>query len=223
MLTLYGSQNYNLDTENSDIDCMCFIFPSIGDIAFGRPLTSKTLKTQFGTCTIKDVRTMFAELNKCSPNILEALSSVYNICNKDYLYYVQSLCNNIDFIGLYSKGKLLKGFQGLFNRYAKKAAEDNKYAANVLRIIEVINRILETDEYSYRELLTPFNAEELKNIKLQKTPIGGKEYLDIICKDTNNKLENYFNSHEITFVPQVKQFLDDTQIMLIDKWLRNCV
>ena len=30
-LGLYGSQNYRMDTPNSDIDCECFIFPSEND------------------------------------------------------------------------------------------------------------------------------------------------------------------------------------------------
>ena len=33
-LSLYGSQNYNMDNENSDIDCQCFFFPTAEEIIF---------------------------------------------------------------------------------------------------------------------------------------------------------------------------------------------
>ena len=37
-LSLYGSQNYNMDNENSDVDCQCFFFPTEEEIIFNKTL-----------------------------------------------------------------------------------------------------------------------------------------------------------------------------------------
>jgi hypothetical protein len=43
MLGLYGSQNYEMDSETSDIDTECFIFPSHDDIVYARSPFSKCI------------------------------------------------------------------------------------------------------------------------------------------------------------------------------------
>ena len=43
---LYGSQNYNVDDELSDIDCKAIILPTLHDIIF-RKVTSKTIECEY--------------------------------------------------------------------------------------------------------------------------------------------------------------------------------
>lgn len=45
---LYGSQNYNLDDEQSDIDCKAIILPTLHDIIF-RKTTSKVIECENGS------------------------------------------------------------------------------------------------------------------------------------------------------------------------------
>lgn len=52
---LYGSQNYGLDTEESDIDIICFVFPTLEDLFFEVKF-SKNLKFHNGKLTICDIR-----------------------------------------------------------------------------------------------------------------------------------------------------------------------
>ena len=40
---LYGSQNYGLATDASDVDTKSYVFPSIRDAAFHRPLLEGSL------------------------------------------------------------------------------------------------------------------------------------------------------------------------------------
>ena len=39
---LYGSQNYGCDTENSDVDTICIVIPTLKDICFNRAPVSRT-------------------------------------------------------------------------------------------------------------------------------------------------------------------------------------
>ena len=55
---LYGSQNYNLDYEGSDIDLKAIVIPSINDIVFNNKPISTTIDIPDGLCDIKDIRLM---------------------------------------------------------------------------------------------------------------------------------------------------------------------
>ena len=66
---LYGSQNYGLATDASDVDTKSYVFPSIRDTAFHRPLLSKELVAPDGShVEMKDYRDMFANIRKQSMN-----------------------------------------------------------------------------------------------------------------------------------------------------------
>ena len=56
MTVLVGSQNYNIDHENSDIDTYSFILPSMTSIAANEDPISTTLDLKDGHCNIKDIR-----------------------------------------------------------------------------------------------------------------------------------------------------------------------
>lgn len=52
---LYGSQNYGLDTEESDIDIVCFVFPALENLFFEVKI-SKNLEFHKGKLIICDIR-----------------------------------------------------------------------------------------------------------------------------------------------------------------------
>lgn len=167
-LGLYGSQNYNMDSPDSDIDCECFIFPSHDDIVFARPLYSKLLQTPYGTCHVKDVRAIFNELRKSSPNILEILYTPYAIINKEYEFYIRQITGTFfNYIASLNKFKLLKGLEGLLNRYYDDL-EDPKYLANSMRVYDMICGVLHDDPYD--TLITPDDYVELTALKYCEKP-----------------------------------------------------
>ena len=126
-ISLYGSQNYHLAGSFSDIDSECFIFPSIHDFCFLDKPTSFKLHTEHGDIYVKDIRLMFDELRKSSPNILELLASNYMWINKDYQYYFLPILKNVDNFAQLSTYKLLKGLEGLFKRYSNPLDLSSKY------------------------------------------------------------------------------------------------
>ena len=192
-LGLYGSQNYKLDNEDSDIDCECFMFPSITDIIFAKPIKSTTIDTHYGTCVIKDIRAMFNELRKSSPNIIESLATSYAIINRDYEIIIREICNNIDKYAKLSEYKLLKGLQGLYSRYAKDCVTNQscKYYANLLRICEMINKILDDKEWEYSKLLVPVDlVDYLKWVKNNSdfNTVFNNDYFNNLCGDIEDRL-----------------------------------
>ncbi len=214
---LYGSQNYKLDNQNSDIDCQCLIFPSIDDIVFHKNTTSTTISTKYGECVIKDIRLAINELCKSSPNILEVFGTNYSIVNRDYQTIITSICNNIDTYAHLNEYKYLKGLEGLWHKYCKETLEkqSNKSYANAFRIGEMINTIIDNTSWSYPQILTPKELKYLSWIKnepdFDKT--FKEDYFDNIGYNIEYRLNEYFESHEMTYTPwiydEIKSYLKE--------------
>ncbi len=173
-ISIYGSQNYHLAGPHSDIDSECFIFPSMDDLCFAKTPTSFKLHTEYGDVYVKDIRLMFDELRKVSPNILELLASDYMWINKEYSYYINSILMNVDMFAKLSTYKLLKGLEGLMKRYGNSTDLSPKYLVNAMRIQQMIERIIQGENFS--STLVPENVTGLFNMKYLN-PIPDDRYV----------------------------------------------
>ena len=80
-----GSQNYNLDTKNSDIDTKCILVPSFKDIALAKPLISTThILDNNEHLDAKDIRSYMSCFRKQNLNFLEILFTDFAIINPIY-------------------------------------------------------------------------------------------------------------------------------------------
>ena len=87
---LYGSQNYNVDDEQSDIDCKAIILPNLHDIIF-RKVTSTTIELETGTIDVKDIITFYNVIRKGNFSYIEAVNTKYSIGDK----YIKELFRQI--------------------------------------------------------------------------------------------------------------------------------
>ena len=98
-LALYGSQNYGLDTPESDVDAYCITVPSRHELIFGYPSgedpVKSTLSSSYcygtGKVTVKDVRQMMDAYVKQSINFCETLFTPHIIINPRYAAEVAEL------------------------------------------------------------------------------------------------------------------------------------
>lgn len=79
--SLVGSQNYDLDDEQSDIDTYSFIVPSFKDIVQAKDPYAGMFEVEDGHCNIKDIRLALNLLKKASPNSVEYFTSKYKVYN----------------------------------------------------------------------------------------------------------------------------------------------
>lgn len=84
MTVLCGSQNYGLDTENSDYDTYTFVLPTLTDIAMLKDATSTLEEDEYGHINIKDIRLALNLLRKTSPNSVEWFATPYRIIEPEY-------------------------------------------------------------------------------------------------------------------------------------------
>ena len=221
---LYGSQNYKMDNEDSDVDCQCFFFPTAEEVIFNKTFHSTTIDTGHGECVLKDIRQMFDELRKSSPNILEVLGSKYIIVNRDYHKLFQDMANQIDTIARLNEYKLLKGYEGLYHRYTKdnpKETKNTKYLANAFRIIEVMDTIMTIPEWEYHMLLTPSDADYYKWIKYGDfDKVFREDFYVNRCIETEEGLKKYFDEHMAIPVEWVKDLINSYQKKIMEKYLK---
>lgn len=95
---LYGSQNYNLDTENSDIDLVILYIPIAERLVnLAPPLSKEEILIQTKEKNVlKDIRLFIKELLKGSPNALEILYTDNYIIEQKYFSLWEEFKININ-------------------------------------------------------------------------------------------------------------------------------
>ena len=81
---VYGSQNYNINTENSDVDTKAILIPTIEDLCLRQPVTRELHLENGEHCEIKDIREMVKMFKKQNINFLEILYTDYYVINPKY-------------------------------------------------------------------------------------------------------------------------------------------
>ena len=83
---LYGSQNYNVDDELSDIDAKAIVMPTLHDIVFRKPV-SRVIECDNGAIDVKDLITFYDVIRKGNFSYIESIQTKYAIGDK----YIQEL------------------------------------------------------------------------------------------------------------------------------------
>ena len=82
---LYGSQNYKMDLENSDVDTKAIIIPTFKELCLSDKPVSRELHFENGEhCEIKDIREIVKMFKKQNINFLEILFTEYCWLNPMY-------------------------------------------------------------------------------------------------------------------------------------------
>ena len=111
---LYGSQNYGLDTPDSDVDTKAIVLPSIEDIALNKKPISKEHYMNNGEHTnITDFRLWMEQLRKQNINILESLFTGYCIINPEYQDIYKEMVSHREDIAHYDVERAVASAYGI--------------------------------------------------------------------------------------------------------------
>lgn len=123
-LALYGSQNYHLDTPESDVDAYCVVMPSVKELTCGMS-DGKPRHYTFETGTVK-VKTL-GEMAKMylmqSINFCETLFTPYTVINGNYAKTVMRLRENAEFIASTDITHQLHSTQGMLMSEGDRAKD----------------------------------------------------------------------------------------------------
>ena len=167
---LYGSQNYNLHTENSDVDTKAIYIPTFSELVFDKPISKELHLPNGEHCEVKDIREMVKNFRKQNINFLEILFTKYKLINLRYKNtWYKYFISQREEIARYDvqKGILSTAYQAIHT--IKQGPMDNKKISNGLRLQAFINLYKAGSPYESCLYLNDAEREILKNIKTGKT------------------------------------------------------
>ena len=179
---LYGSQNYGMATDRSDVDTKSFVFPSYSDIAFHQPLLSEQLVLSNGShAEMKDYRDMLNNIRKQNMNFLETLFTPYVVVNNLWRKFYDSLHENREVFSRLDVDRGVKGFLGHMTRMYKCyfSGKDPKKAMHLFRLYDAMKRYALSDEPYENLLFKPNNLDFLMEVREGKI---APQKLEELCK-----------------------------------------
>lgn len=209
---LYGSQNYNIATETSDVDSVAIIVPDMDDLIFNVPVSKEYHFANGEHCVVKDIREIVKMWKKQNINFLEILFTDYFYIQEFYVPFWNNFLNIRDEIVYYDVEKTFNSISGQAKHTYLRNPDDNKIKANALRMYYFLraylsglpykdcltigwNIILDVKEgrldlnYEGEEFLSKFDKLK-ENIKVESKPEVERElnnYLfEIICAPIGN-------------------------------------
>ena len=169
-LFLRGSQNYGLDDENSDVDTMLLVNPSIEDICLAKkPISTTWILSNDEHIDVKDIRLMQGQILKQSPQFMECLMTPYFILGSQAFIPWNNFINHKEYWFNYDRKKMIKAMRGY--AHEKHHALEHVYPSRA--------NIIEQFGYDPKQLMHLARYKQLvKEFAL------GKPFPDIlICND----------------------------------------
>lgn len=197
---LAGSQNYNLDTEFSDIDTKLIITPSLDEFIFNkRPISTTHVRANKEQTDFKDIREYMNTFRKQNLNYLEILFTDFKVVNPIYEESWNKLVEMREEIARYDEYRAIKSMIGIAGNkykltthptpdkidYFKIYGYNPKELYQLLRIEEYVNKYVRGVPYekclksNYRDFLI-----EVKN------GFYKKEYVEDIAKSSFEHIMN---------------------------------
>lgn len=227
---LYGSQNYELDYEKSDVDTKAIVLPTLEDIVLNRQPVSTTIDMGNNClCDVKDIRKMFECFKKQNINFIELLFTQYYKLNPIYKSLYNPMLDNAESIARYNNyasvncmsGMALEKYNALTHPYPSIKDKidmygyDNKQLHHILRLKGFITRYCSGERY--RQILIPTNKEELLRVKSDY--IYSLEDAKRIAKETCDWIkeykDNYMNKNLIVIDKEVDKLMTKVMTDLI--------
>lgn len=212
---LYGSQNYNLDDEESDIDVKAIIMPSLHDIIF-RKVTSTTIECEKGNIDVKDLLTFYDVIKKGNFSYIESIQTKYSIGDK----YIKDLFSKFQVNKKSVLGAMYEKRKALTHEYPSKKEEfekwgfDPKQHHHILRLYDLLSyQLIYNSNTSY--LIYEDNDPrriELINYKRNKNNIAKsiiEEDSDEIINEARELVNNNYSYEVINIDDEINKYIEN--------------
>lgn len=225
---LFGSQNYNLSDELSDIDVKVIVVPTLRDIIEKRNPTSTTLVLEDNShIDLKDIRVMFECYLKQNVNFLETLFTPFFIINPKYQEEWDRISYNesIPYYDIYRGvqaifGDMKNKYKSLYKLSPHTQSDIEKYGYSlkdfhhIKRLEDFLPRYIK-DEEKYADILIPKNLEEIRSYKRKALPLNQVEILSKTAMEKTQELVNSLNSESFLKNEKALELLKDVQYNII--------
>jgi predicted nucleotidyltransferase len=220
---LQGSQNYELDYEDSDIDCKAIVLPSFENIILNtKPVSTTIVLENNEHIDLKDIRLMFDCFKKQNINFVEILFTKYKLINPKYESIIQPLFYNNEMIARYNNydavkcmsGMSMEKYKALEHPYPatkdkiEKYGYDPKQLHHIIRINEFIKRYI--NGTPYRHCLISLQKDYLIAVKKGKHTLEeAREIAKRMNEETIKIREDYMKNNKVLIVNDVYNLLNN--------------
>lgn len=200
---LYGSQNYGLSDNNSDIDCRAIVIPTLEQI-IKRESISQVVKFDNGECDVKDLITYNDVIRKGNFSFIEPMRTKYWYGDST----IRNLFKDIKINLLAAYGAMLEK-QKLLTKETPSQIEDIKKYGYAPKQLHHIKRLSDLIVYNS---IQPTNNKSYLSYRRHK-----REYLLKLKRNPELKLEQAATLAE-TIISHTKGFIPtDYKYECIDK------
>ena len=219
---LYGSQNYNMDGPNSDVDTKCLVVPSFEEIAFNKKAVSYEYHFDNGEhMKIVDIREFLKLLKKQNPNDLEILFTKYCVRNNTYggiWYYLWSHREEVAHYRPHSAVDTIRHMANREMHQIEKRGFNTKSLALIFRLEKMAHDYLLCK--FYEDALVSDEADFLKRVKYGEfvSPDDEKTGMRLMydsIEETNRLVDRYLSKTE--------DKVDEKVGVLIDKVAKDFI
>lgn len=231
-VALQGSQNYDLDHSDSDIDTKAIVLPKFRDLVMGAHQVSTTLVLESDEhIDVKDIRLMMENFLKQNINFLEFLFTKYIYINPLYEVQMGTLLEKGEQIARHDNYRLVNSLVGMIHQKNKALVHpypatehkikefgyDGKQLHHMIRCLEFLERFIAGE--SFEDCLISTDAEKL--IRIKRNEEYELETALIVAAATLEKAEGvkkaYASENEHVIVKEIAEMLENiTMDILMD-------
>lgn len=214
---LYGSQNYGISTENSDVDTKAILVPTVQDLVLEKPVSRELHMDNGEHCEVKDIREMVKMFEKQNINFLEIMYTDYCLINPKYNHlWRKYFINNRELIAHMNEHYTIMSTCGQAIHTLKQNKTDGKKFANGLRLYRFLKNYLVGVHYSTAidiSMTDPALAEKLINYKKGIIIVDEKETDKLI--DKFSQIMETANNYDNTPDPRAVKVLREGTLALV--------
>ena len=208
-LSLAGSQNYQLDMEDSDVDTKLVVSPCFKDIAMNiQPVSTTHIRKNDEHISFHDIRLYIPTFRKGNINFVETLFSKYTIVNPLYYNEWNRLVEARESIARYNIPRAIHAMRGTIHTKYKQIASTS----------DIREKAIEKFGYSPKEFYQLKRTEEFI-----ARYINGEPYADCLVSKQPEFLKDIkngcYSAQDALWMSKVS-FERTTE--LCDKYLENC-
>lgn len=224
-LFLQGSQNYGLETANSDVDTKLIVTPTFKEIAMNaKPVSTTHVRANDEHIDLKDIRLYIQTFYKQNLNFLEILFTPYQIINplyKEQWYRLIAAREDIARMNPWRAVKSMKGialekYHAMEHPYPSKLqliqekGFDGKQVHHLLRVDDYLTRYIKGESYEQCLRPSPDKVAEMMAYKKQEVPLEEARKRAAAVLAHTEKIANEFCAwHEEKEDPAMRALLED--------------
>lgn len=170
-LTLHGSQNYECDTLDSDVDAKLMVMPTMDEIINCWKPMSKTIKGPYGDINVTDIRLFIGNnLHKQNFNFIECLFTKYFVINPRYATIWDLLIHYREEIAHYDPELAVRTMMGQMQNQANRwdRFDNKKTLYHMLRIRYAIGSYVQGKPFAETLAPPPHVKELIREVRLGK-------------------------------------------------------